>query len=87
MVKKLEMRASVAAILRGEPVAKWKKNIRRRLHHRLVKHTLQANTKGAYEMRAVLNMHRSSVGRSGEVSTANWQFVEWDEDDRVLLMN
>ena len=32
-------------------------------------------------------MLRSSVGRSGEVSTANWQFAEWDEEDEVLLMN
>lgn len=87
VVKKLEMRASVVDILRGEPVAKQKKNIHRRLHHRLVKHTLQANTKGAYKMRAVLNMLRSSVGRSGKVSTTNWQFVEWDEDEEVILMN
>ena len=87
VVKKLEMRAAVAAILRGEPVTKKKKSIRRRLHRRIVQHALKDNSKAAYEMRAVLNMLRSSVGRSGEVSTANWQFAEWDEEDKVLLMN
>ena len=87
VVKKLEMRAAVGAILRGEPVTKKKKSIRRRLHCRIVKHALKDNTKAAYEMRAVLNMRRSPVGRSGEVSTANWQFAEWDEEDEVLLMN
>ena len=83
VVKKLEMRAAVGAILRGEPVTKKKKSIRRRLHCRIVKHALKDNTKAAYEMRAVLNMLRSSVGRSGEVSTANWQFAEWDKEDEV----
>ena len=38
-------------------------------------------------MRAVLAMLRSSVGRSGEVSTANWEFSEWSSEDDVLLMN
>ena len=38
-------------------------------------------------MRAILAMLRSSVGRSGEVSTANWEFSEWSEEDDVLLMN
>ena len=87
VVKKVEMRASVAAIRRGEAISRRKRPIRRALLLRLVKHVLKSNSPEAYRMRAVLNMLRSSVGRSGEVSTASWAFSEWSPEDDVLLMN
>ena len=87
VLKKLEMRACVAAIKRGEAITKRKKPIRRLLHKRIVTHSLKENTSSGYKIRAVLNMLRSSVGRSGEVSTANWRFSEWCQEEEVLMMN
>ena len=66
--KKLEMRACVATIRCGEAITKRKKPIRRLLHKRAVTHSLKENTSSGYEIRAVLNLLRSSVGRSGEIN-------------------
>ena len=80
------MRACVSAIRRGEPISKRKKPIRRLLHKQIVTHSLKENTSSGYQIRAVLNMLRSSVGRIGEVSTANWDFSEWCQEEEVLMM-
>ena len=87
VAKKLETRACVDAIRRGEPIFKRKRPIRRALLKKIVRYALEENGPDAYETRAVLAMLRSSVGRSGEVSTANWEFSEWSGEEEVLLMN
>ena len=65
------MSLCVATIRRGEAITKRKKPIRWLLHKRIVTHSLKEKTSSGYEIRAVLNLLGSSVGRSGEVSTAN----------------
>ena len=82
----MEMRACVSAIKRGDTISKKKKPIRRLLHKRIVTHSLKENTSSGYEIRAVPNMLRLSVGRSGEVSTANWEFAKWCQEEEVLMM-
>ena len=51
--KKLEMRACVSAIRRGEPISKRKKPIRRLLHKQIVTHSLKENTSSGYQIRVV----------------------------------
>ena len=83
---KLQMRASVAAIKRGESINKKTRAIRRKMMKGIILHVLKKNnTADAYEDRLVLAMLRSAVGRSGEVSTANWKFAHWCDEAQMLI--
>ena len=87
VLKKLGMSLCVATIRRGEAITKRKKPIRKLLHTQIVTHSLKENASSGYEIKAVLNLLRLSVGRSGEVSTVNWGFAEWCQEDKVFTMN
>ena len=89
LLTKLQMRASVATIKCGESVNKKTKSIRRKMMKNIIKHILRGttgNTVSAFEDRFVLSMLRSAVGRSGEVSTANWKFADWCDEAEMLIM-
>ena len=83
---KLQMRASVAAIKRGESVNKKTRAIRRKMMKEIIIFLLKKNNNAAaYEDRFVLAMLRSAVGRSGEVSTVNWKFAHWCDEAEMLI--
>ena len=71
VLKKLETMACIFATRREESISKIKKPIRSLLHNSIVTHSLKENTSSGYRIREFLNLLRSSIGRSGEVSTEN----------------
>ena len=87
LLAKLQMSASVVTIKLGESVNKKTKSIRRTMTKIFIKHILRGtNTELAFEERFVLSMLRSAVGRSGEVSTANWKFSDWCDEAEMLIV-
>lgn len=80
----LKSRGRAEAIRRGEAVRQSTRAIRRKLLTRIAEHLLKKGTAASMEERAVLLTLYHAVGRGGEVSTTNFDLMQWDEDDEAL---
>jgi hypothetical protein len=68
----LEMRATVAAIERGEQVNKKTLSVGRQIIIYVTRHLLKQDKAESYENRAVLAILRQAVGRGGEIGSSVW---------------
>ena len=78
------MRATAAAIKRGDAISDKTPGIQQDLLKSINKRLLEQNR---HEDRAVTNTIFYAVGRGGEVSTSIWDTTEWDTKQEQLLMD
>ena len=76
----LEMRATVAAIERGEDVCSKTLSVGRHITVEITRYLLKQDKSECYENRAVLAMLRQAVGRGGEIGSFVWQTSSFNHD-------
>mmetsp|Transcript_12653 Transcript_12653/g.18593 ORF Transcript_12653/g.18593 Transcript_12653/m.18593 type:complete len:184 (-) Transcript_12653:11-562(-) len=86
--RSLKMRATAAAIARGDIVAEKAVGVARQTIIEMSKHLMdQADESLGYEERAVLTTLYHAVGRGGEVSASTWDSSYWELDREHFVLD
>lgn len=84
----LRLRASVAAIARGEAISKKTVGFSRKTLANCCRFLMKQENEGlGYEERCVILILFHAVGRGGEVSTSTWNSAQWEEEREFLSLD